>query len=139
MILARIGIVVAAALAFVACRPGEGDYCQCPGECRNGLVCAQSGAVLDSCIPAGPDQAAGRCIEQDGLPDMVDSADETAAPEHHDVGGKRDFEPGTPTDDTTESSSSATGSSSSAGESGASSSTGSTGGAGTSGTGSTGA
>ena len=80
MTLARIGIVVAAALAFVACRPGEGDYCQCPGECRNGLVCTQGGAVLDSCIPPGPDQAAGRCIEQDGLPDMVDTAEETAAP-----------------------------------------------------------
>jgi len=133
--LARIGIVVAAALAFVACRPGEGDYCQCPGECRNGLVCAQGGAVLDSCIPPGPDQAAGRCIEQDGLPDMVDTAEETAAPEHHDVGGKRDFEPGTPTDDTT--STGATSSSSGAADSGASSS-GSTTGTGTSGSTSTG-
>lgn len=99
MILARIAIVVGAVLGFVACRPGEGDYCLCPGECRGGLVCAQGGAVLDSCISAAPGQDAGRCIEQDGLADMVDSAEATAAPEYHDVGGKRDFEPGTPSDD----------------------------------------
>lgn len=121
MTLTRISIVLVAALGFVACRPGEGDYCQCPGECRGGLVCAQSGAVIDSCIPPGPNQAAGRCIEQDGLDDMGDTAAETAAPEYHDVGGKRDFEPGTPSDDSTtttttsSSSSSSSTSSSSAG------------------------
>jgi hypothetical protein len=120
--LTRIGIVVAAALGFVACRPGEGDYCQCPGECRGGLVCAQSGAVIDSCIPPGPDQDAGRCIEQDGLGDMADTAGETAAPEYHDVGGKRDFEPGTPSDDSTTTTTTTTTSSSSASSSASSSS-----------------
>lgn len=101
LMMLRIAIVLGAALGFVACRPGEGDYCQCPGECRRGLVCAQAGAVIESCVDPVPGEEPGRCIEQDGLPDMVGSLDETAAPEYHDVGGKRDFEPGMPTDDST--------------------------------------
>lgn len=97
--IARIFVAAfAIALGFVACRPGEGDYCRCPGECRNGLVCAQSGAVIDSCIDPGPGEPAGRCIEQDGLADMADDAGETLLGDYHDVGGKRDFAPGTASD-----------------------------------------
>ncbi len=119
--LSRIAIVVGAALGFVACRPGAGDYCLCPDECRGGLVCAQNGVELNACIDAAPGEDPGRCVEQ-GVQDMGGALDETAAPEYHDVGGKRDFEPGVPTDESTTSapddpstSTSATGGSSSTG------------------------
>lgn len=99
MSLGRIAIVVVgAALGFVACRPGDGDYCQCPGECRRGLVCAQGGTVIESCIPAGPDQAAGRCIQQEDVNDTDASGGPVDVIDYHDVGGKRDFQP-TPSDE----------------------------------------
>lgn len=141
----RIAAALAIALGFVACRPGEGDFCRCPGECRNGLVCAQSGAVIDSCIDPGPGEPAGRCIEQDGLADMADEAGDTIIGDYHDVGGKRDFGPSTASDpsdpsgdttlatssgtssaDTTTSSSSSSGTSESSGSDGSSTSSGST-------------
>lgn len=100
--LRRIAIVMLGALGFVACRPGEGDYCRCPDECRRGLVCAQSGAVINACIDPAPGELAGRCIEADGASDMVDDQETTVAAEYHDVGGKRDFEPGTPGDESSD-------------------------------------
>jgi hypothetical protein len=96
--LVRIAAAVAIALGFVACRPGEGDLCRCPGECKNGLVCAQSGAVIDSCVDPGPGEPPGRCIEQDGLADMADDGGETLLGNYHDVGGKRDFAPDSASD-----------------------------------------
>jgi hypothetical protein len=95
----RIAIVLLAALGFVACRPGEGDYCRCPDECRRGLVCAQSGAVIEACIDPAPGELGGRCIEADGAVDMVADDDTTFVDYHEDEGGKRDFEPGNPRDD----------------------------------------
>jgi hypothetical protein len=96
----RIVIVVLGALGFVACRPGEGEYCRCPDECRRGLVCAQSGAVIDACIDPGPGEQGGRCIEADGAVQMNGDDDSTALVDYYeDEGGKRDFEPGSARDD----------------------------------------
>ncbi len=125
----RIAIVLGAALGFfVACRPGEGDYCLCPDECRRGLVCAQAGTIINACIsPSGNDEP-GRCIEQDGVPtDMDDVFDDTAAPDYHDVGGKRDFEPELPSDDSTGTTAASSGSDSSTTGSTGTDSTGATG------------
>ena len=87
-----------AVLALVAaCRPGEGQRCVCAGECRRALVCAQGGRVLENkeCIDPG-DDTPGECIEQDNLPDMEDDGSLLGDVYYHDLGGKRDFEPGQP-------------------------------------------
>ena len=88
---------VAALAVAAACRPGEGQRCVCEGECRRGLVCAQGGRVLDDheCLDQG-DRSPGECIEQDNLPDMADEGLMLDDVVYHDVGGKRDFEPGQP-------------------------------------------
>ncbi len=62
---------IATALLLVAgCRPGEGERCFCAGECRNGLVCAAEGAVLDEgrCVnEVSNDLESGTCIEVGNL------------------------------------------------------------------------
>ncbi len=100
-VIVRAALVVALVLA-AACRPGEGQRCVCEGECRRGLVCAQGGRLLkdEECVEPG-DPTPGECVEPeaDELPDMV--ADEGVQPDfiYHDLGGKRDFEPGRPPED----------------------------------------
>lgn len=92
---------LAALALFAACRPGEGQRCVCAGECRRGLVCAQNGRVLEDkeCLPAD-DRNPGTCIDQSQADEGGDEGLKEDLTTYHDVGGKRDFEPGTPpTDD----------------------------------------
>jgi len=124
---------IAALVLGAACRPGEGQRCVCEGECRRGLVCAQGGRVLDDkeCLDPG-DNSPGECIEQDNLPDMADEGELLDVADYHDLGGKRDFEPGRPVteEDGGESSSSSSSSTSTSTSTSTSSSTSSGSGAG---------
>lgn len=107
--MSAIAVIARAAFPLVlvvaaACRPGEGQRCVCEGECRRGLVCAQGGRTLDEneCVdPADP--TPGECVrtEDENLSDMA--VDEGVPTDfvYHDLGGKRDFEPGRPPDDGT--------------------------------------
>jgi hypothetical protein len=110
------GIAVVVLVLLAACRPGEGQRCVCEGECRRGLVCAQGGRQLEEreCVDAG-DRTPGECIypEADDLSDMVPDEDGIFSDiVYHDVGGKRDFEPGLPPEDDGEMESSSTSSTS---------------------------
>lgn len=87
-----------AALTLLAgCRPGEGQRCVCAGECRRGLVCAQNGRVLKDkeCLPAD-DRNPGTCIDEAQADEGGEDGLKVDLSIFHDVGGKRDFEPGTP-------------------------------------------
>jgi hypothetical protein len=121
---------LAALTLFTACRPGEGQRCVCAGECRRGLVCAQNGRVLDDkeCLPAD-DRNPGVCIEQDQADEEGNESVKEDLTIYHDVGGKRDFEPGMPTDDdgSSDAASTSTTSASTTGGSSSSTSSGSTG------------
>jgi hypothetical protein len=87
-----------AAVALVAaCRPGEGQRCVCEGECRRGLVCAQGGVLLtqNECLEPS-DPTPGECIQSEDI-ETEDNEETVDAPDmYHDLGGKRDFEPGVP-------------------------------------------
>ena len=121
------------------CRPGEGDRCFCHGECRGGLVCAVSGAMLrpGQCVSdiaaAGIDD--GVCIEGAGESQGGDPAN---PPPFWDLPyadlPKTDFAPPSDptTDSTTETSDSGTDSSSDGTSSGTGGTSGSSSGAGSS-------
>ena len=117
--------VWATLLFACACRPGEGDNCVCEGECRGGLVCARGGQVLQpgECVAASTKSEPGRCIQSENLPEGTSSLGEP--PDVHDVGSKRDFQPGHPVgDSSSEGSGSSTGTSSTGTSSTGTSSTG---------------
>ncbi|HET6584563.1 MAG TPA: hypothetical protein VFG69_13970 [Nannocystaceae bacterium] len=121
---------VAALTILAACRPGEGQRCVCAGECRRGLVCAQNGRVLDDkeCLPAD-ERSPGVCIDEAQADEAGDGELKEDLTIRHDLGGKRDFEPGTPTADEDGSSDAATTNATSTGattSTGGSSSTGAT-------------
>jgi hypothetical protein len=86
-----------ALLLALGCKPGVGDNCVCEGECRGGLVCAQGGQILEHglCVTTqAMSTEPGRCIEQENVPEGTTSLG--TPPDKHDVGSKRDFEPGMP-------------------------------------------
>jgi hypothetical protein len=127
MMRAAFGAALAASLVMGACKPGVGDNCVCEGECRAGLVCARGGAVLlpGECVASQTKTDPGRCIEAENLPEGTSSIGEP--PDKHDVGSKRDFQPGTPQSSGGESSGASSSSSSSSGSSTSSSSSSSSG------------